>query len=208
MTGPTRNARATPGAGRRADAQRNIAAILDAAVACLALDPEASVADIAKTAGVGRVTLYGHFGTRADLIDAVMTRTMERADAVLDATDTTGDPAEALTRLVAASWQIVHQSRFVLRAANRELPAERIRAVHDRTLRRVQSLIDRGQRTGVFRTDLPKKWLVTSVFALMHTAAEETAAGRLNAADAPRIIAGTLLAALTAPGATVPAGTP
>src|SRR4051794_6946267 len=83
MTAPPHHTRAKPGAGRRADAQRNIESILDAAVARLALDPEASVADIAKTAGVGRVTLYGHFGTRADLIDAVMTRTMERADAVL-----------------------------------------------------------------------------------------------------------------------------
>jgi AcrR family transcriptional regulator len=195
---------ATPRTERRADARRNIASILDAAVVCLVHNPDASVAEIAQTAGVGRVTLYGHFGTRADLVEAVLTRTLEQADATLDATDTKGDPQQALTRLVGASWQIVYQFRSVLQAAQRELPAERIRAVHDRILRRVQTLIDRGQRAGVFRDDLPKRWLVTTAFSLIHAAAEDSAAGRLDPDDAARIIAATLLAALSPPGTTVP----
>jgi TetR/AcrR family transcriptional repressor of mexCD-oprJ operon len=182
---------------QRADARRNIAAILDAATECLARDPETSVADIATAAGVGRITLYGHFKTRADLVDAVLVRTIKRADALLDATDTTGDPGEALARLVTASWQIVHEFSNILLAAERELPAERIRGVHDRILRRVQSLIDRGQRAGTFRRDLPKHWLVTTTFSLMHAAAEDTAAGRLNAEDAAGLITATLLAAFS-----------
>jgi AcrR family transcriptional regulator len=194
----------TPVRQQRADARRNIAAILDAAVLCLIRDPDASVGEIAKAASVGRVTLYGHFKTRADLIDAVLTRTMMQADAVLDRLDTTGDPREALTRLVDASWQIVHQFRSVHQAAHRELPPERIHGSHDRIRRRIQNIIDRGQRAGIFRDDLPKKWLVTTAISLMHAAAEENAAGRLTAHEAPRLIAATLLAAFTAPGATVP----
>ncbi|MEW9529189.1 TetR/AcrR family transcriptional regulator [Microbispora sp. NPDC049125] len=193
---------------RRADARRNIRSILDAARSCLTRDADASVADIAKAAGVGRVTLYGHFGTRADLVDAVLTQTVEEADATLDATDTTGDPRWALTRLVGASWQIVHEFQSVLLAAQRELPAERIRAVHDRILRRVETIIEAGQSAGVFRDDLPNRWLVTTVFSLMHAAAEDSAAGRLDAKDAPEVIGATLLAALTAPGAAVPTATP
>ena len=57
---------------RRADALKNIAAILDAATAALARDPDASINDIAQAAGVGRVTLYGHFGSRAALLSAVV----------------------------------------------------------------------------------------------------------------------------------------
>src|SRR6266849_4504789 len=83
---------AGPGRERRADARRNVAAILDAALLCLARDPDASVGDIAQAAGVGRVTLYGHFRSRADLIDAVLARTLDQAHVVLDATDTTGEP--------------------------------------------------------------------------------------------------------------------
>ena len=97
----------------------------------------------------------------------------QRADArrniaaILDATDTSGDPAGAPARLVASSWQLVHQFRNILLAAQRELPAERIRGVHDRILRRVQSLIEQGQRAGTFRRDLPQQWLVTTAYSLI-----------------------------------------
>ena len=84
---------------QRADARRNVAAILDAATECLARDPDTSIAGIAAAAGVGRITLYGHFKTRADLVDAVLVRTVRQCDAILDATDTPGDPADALARL-------------------------------------------------------------------------------------------------------------
>ncbi len=200
---PPTGSRSTP-RPQRADARRNVAAILDAAAVCLTRNPEASISEIAEVAGVGRVTLYGHFKTRAELVDAVLTRTVAEADAVLDATDTTGDPSAALVRLVGASWQIVNQSRSVLHAAQRELSAERIRGVHDRILRRVQTLIERGQRAGVFRTDLPKAWLVTTTFSLMHSAAEDRTARRLDPDDAARIIGATLLAAFTPPGQTIP----
>src|SRR6266571_3458358 len=186
---PSSDARGTAPRAQRADARRNIAAILDAATDCLARDPEISIADIAAAAGVGRITLYGHFKTRAELVDAVLVRAIEHADAVLGTTDTAGDPGEALARLVASSWQIVHQFRNILLAAQRELPAERIRGVHDPILRRVQSLIGRGQRAGTFRTDLPKQWLITTTYSLMHAAAE----------DAAGLITATLLAAYTPP---------
>ena len=204
---PSSDARGTAPRAQRADARRNIAAILDAATGCLARDPETSVAGIAAAAGVGRITLYGHFKTRAELVDAVLARTVQQADVILSATDTAGDPADALARLVAASWQIVHQFRNILLAAQRELPAERIRGVHDPILRRVQSLIGRGQRTGAFRRDLPGQWLTTTAFSLMHAAAEDAAAGRLNADDAPGLITATLLAAYTPPTEERKAGT-
>lgn len=196
---PSSDAQPAAGKRQRADARRNVAAILDAATECLARDPEVSIADIAAAAGVGRITLYGHFKTRAELLDAVVVRTIEHADAILVATETGGDPRDALARLVAASWQIVHQFRNILLAAHRELPAERIRGVHDPILRRVQDLIGRGQQAGAFRRDLPKQWLVTTAFSLMHAAAEDASAGRIKADDAPRLITATLLAALTPP---------
>jgi TetR/AcrR family transcriptional regulator, mexCD-oprJ operon repressor len=193
-------ARGTAPRAQRADARRNIAAILVAAADCLARDPEMSIADIAAAAGVGRITLYGHFKTRAELIDAVMVQTIARADAALTGLDISGDPADALARLVAASWQIVHQFRNILLAAQRELPAERIRGVHDPILRRVQSLIARGRRAGTFRTDLPEQWLITTAFSLMHAAADDTTADRINPGDAAGLITATLLAAYTPPG--------
>jgi TetR/AcrR family transcriptional repressor of mexCD-oprJ operon len=193
------------GAQLRADARRNVEAILDAAVLCLARDPDASISDIAKAAGVGRVTLYGHFSSRADLIDAVLARTLERSHAVLGATDLSGDPRDALTRQVTSSWQIVDQFQSVLRAAQSELPAEQIRVRHDRVLSSLRALIDRGQACGAFRTDLSAGWLLTTWYSVMHAAAEDCAAGRMNPAGAAQTIAATLLAAFTPPGDPVPA---
>ena len=74
---PSSDAQPAASKRQRADARRNVAAILDAATECLARDPEVSIADIATAAGVGRITLYGHFKTRAELIDAVVVRTTE-----------------------------------------------------------------------------------------------------------------------------------
>jgi AcrR family transcriptional regulator len=189
---------------RRADARRNIDAILDAALACLTRDPLASIADIATAAGVGRVTLYGHFGTRAELVDAAFARVVTRTDAALDAVDLTGDPAAALGRLVATSWRIVAEHRALLVAAERVLPPERIREHHDRPMRRVRALLQRGRTAGAFRTDLPTRWLVAVFYTVLHGAADEITAGRLDEQHAAATITATLLAAYTPPGAPVP----
>lgn len=206
-TRPNQAAAPAPGPGappRRADARRNVAAILTAAAACLAENPDTSMAEIAAAAGVGRMTLYGHFKTRADLLDAVLARLVAEAHAALDAVDLAGDPRAALARLVTATWLIVDQLRQVMAAAQRELPAERLRQAHELVLGRVQALIERGQDAGQFRADLPLAWLVSLAMSVMHAAAAEVTAGRLSADQAPAVVAGTLLAALTAPGAVVP----
>ena len=183
---------------QRADARRNIAAILDAATRV----PGARSRDEHRRHRRGRRRRPDH--PLRPLQDPRRSRRRRPgpdrasgADAILDATDTSGDPADALGRLVASSWQLVHQFRNILLAAQRELPAERIRGVHDRILRRVQSLIEQGQRAGTFRRDMPQQWLITTTYSLMHAAAEDTAAGRLDAGDAAGLITATLLAAFT-----------
>lgn len=188
----------------RADARRNVAAILEAAQDCLLQNPHATVAQIAQAAGVGRVTLYGHFATRAELVDAVFARVTEQANATLDAIDTSGEPVAALARLTAASWRVVHSFRGMLAAAESELPAERIRGHHDRHLERLREIVARGQKAGVFRTDVPQQWLLSTAYGLMHTAAADCYEGRLDADSAQHAVVATILAAFTPPGATVP----
>jgi TetR/AcrR family transcriptional repressor of mexCD-oprJ operon len=189
-----------PVPAKRADAQRNIDAIAAAAVDCLSRDPDASVNEIAKTAGVGRVTLYGHFPSRADLVDAAFARAIEDGDAILDAVDLDGDPREAMTRLIDASWRLVNQFRSLLIAAQHTLPPGRIRDLHAEPADRMRRLIERGQADGVFRTDLPDSWLISVIQNVMHGAADEITAGRLKPNDAAGFISSTVLAALTPPG--------
>lgn len=57
---------------RRADAERNVAALLEAAAAeFVRAGVDAPVRDVATRAGVGVGTIYRHFPTRADLVIAV-----------------------------------------------------------------------------------------------------------------------------------------
>lgn len=184
---------------KRADAQRSIEAILDAAIRCLGRNPDASVSEIAKTAGVGRVTVYGHFPNRADLIEAALTRAIDDGHASLEAVDLSGDPRQALARLIESSWQLVNNSRSLLIAAQDALPPGKIRELHAGPALRIELLMERGRDEGVFRTDLPTAWLIGVLHSIMHNAADEITAGRLTPDLAAGYITATVLAAFEPP---------
>jgi AcrR family transcriptional regulator len=191
---------------RRADAERNIAAILDAALACFAERPQASMSDIARAAGVGRVTLYAHFPSRAALLEAALDRALAEASTAIDAEVHDDDPPDqALAALVGSSWRVLDRYRRVHQAAQRELGPEQLRQHHDASLARVEALIARGRAEGTFRTDLPLGWQVTTFHSLIHAAADDVNAGRLDAGQADRVLAATLLAAFV-PTRPAPAG--
>jgi TetR/AcrR family transcriptional regulator, mexCD-oprJ operon repressor len=192
---------------RRADARRNIETILDAAERCLAADPDASMNDIASEAGLGRVTIYGHFKTRAELIEVVARRVLENANEVLSDIDLTGDAADALARLVEASWKVTIRSGSLVVAAEKALPPHVVREAHAGALEdRVHNFLAGAQRAGAFRSDLSTEWLVAMFHATLHAAANEIEAGRLNVDEAAGVITATLLAVYRAPAAKRAAG--
>ncbi|GIJ30756.1 putative TetR family transcriptional regulator [Micromonospora qiuiae] len=182
---------------RRADARQNVDKILGAAVACLSRNADASVSEIAQAAGVGRVTLYGHFPSREALVEAAVMRVLSEGEKVLGGMDLTGDPREALNVLIRSSWLLLAQATAVLEAAQASLPPGRLQELHAKPAQRVDNLIRRGQAEGVFRTDLPADWLVSVLHHVLHGAALDVAAGRLDRADAPHFISETILAAYT-----------
>src|SRR5213075_1578053 len=95
-----------PARKRRADAERSITAITDAALEALAGDPDASMSAIARRAGVVRATVYMHYPTREALLDAVTDHAIDEVAAVVDAAEPEhGDPTDALRRVIAATWR-------------------------------------------------------------------------------------------------------
>jgi TetR/AcrR family transcriptional repressor of mexCD-oprJ operon len=60
----------------------------------------------------------------------------------------------------------------------------------------LERLITRGQRAGDIRADLPRDWLVTTYYALLHAADDDVSAGRLKYATAGEIVAKTITSAL------------
>ncbi|MGW5611616.1 TetR/AcrR family transcriptional regulator [Streptomyces sp. NPDC003753] len=182
---------------RRADAERNIAAILAAATTCLGKNPNASMTEIAAAAGVGRVTLYGHFSSREALLSELMERALGEVAAVLGATDLDQGPAdETLRALIRSSWQLLDRNLRMLHAARRALPAEAVHDHHVDILSAMERLITRGRQEGAFRDDLPSHWLVGTIYALVQAAGDQVEAGQFTSEEALGALEATLASAL------------
>src|SRR3954452_17912222 len=143
---------------RRADAERSVARILDAAVDALASEPEANMAEIARRAGVVRATVYVHFPTREALIAAVTEHASTEVAQVIEAPEPDrGEPAEALARLIATAWRTMGRYHPLV-AINAGLPQAELHAKHGPVLAALEPLIERGQRDGTFRDAVPPAW--------------------------------------------------
>jgi TetR/AcrR family transcriptional regulator, mexCD-oprJ operon repressor len=178
---------------RRATAQRNVAAILDAVERLLEERRTLSIAAVAAASGLSRVTVYAHFENLTQLVEAVVARSVEHATAQIAAADPDRGPAaEALERLLRSGWRELDRREAVARAAAEHLPPESMRRRHGPVLRVLEALVARGRDEGAFRTDLPAEWLVTTFYALIHAAGDDVRAGRLDADDAPRILTTTV----------------
>jgi TetR/AcrR family transcriptional regulator, mexCD-oprJ operon repressor len=166
---------------RRAIADRNVEAILDAAERLLRERAQASIVAVAREAGVSRVTVYSHFSTKEELLEAVVKRAVSAATLALEgAKPDEGPPLEALERVVSAAWQEVARQEAIRQATAEELSPEAVRRTHETAAALLGRLIERGRKQRAFRRDLPTEWLLVSFFALLHAAADEVREGRLK----------------------------
>ncbi|RKS09700.1 TetR family transcriptional regulator [Nocardiopsis sp. Huas11] len=193
----TRRPAASP---RRADAERNTAAIIDAARVAFGRGEAPAMNEIARAAGVGRVTLYAHFSSREELLAAVLDRVFAEAGLALESARPGSGPADAaLERVVRTSWASLDGCRRIRGAALALLGPEHLHERHDAVGARVEGLLDRGRAEGVFRSDLPRDWLVTVFFAVLHAAADEVDGGRLEPGRAADHLAASVLALVRTP---------
>ena len=166
-------------------AERNIEAILDAAERLLVEGERATISAVAAQSGLSRVTVYSHFEDRQRLLEGVVERVVQRVmGAIAPAEVDKGPPAEALQRLIAAGWEELARNSAIRRAAALELSADTLHHVHGHAHVVIEALIERGREAGSFRTDVPAGWLVMSLLALIHAAADEVREGRLESAAA------------------------
>lgn len=178
---------------RRAVAERNIDAILDAAEGLLARNAPLSISAVAAEAGVSRPTLYAHFADRETLLSAVVARAVARwVDATEKIEPDKGPALDALARLVEVGWQEISRSSHIARAASAELNPETVRTAHESGVDLVRRLVRRGRRDGSFRTDVPAEWLVSALFGLIHTARDDVTAERLSQTAALRALSRTV----------------
>ena len=114
--------------------------------------------DIAAAAGVGRVTLYGHFPSREALIMALLHHTMAEVEQAMSAVDLSAEPQVALDNLVRSSWQVLSGLTALLGAVEQSLPRDAVRIAHAAPLARVHDVFARGRASGAFRDDQSLAW--------------------------------------------------
>lgn len=180
---------APPARRRRSDARRSIDAILAAARTVLGERPDASMDDIATTAGLTRQTVYAHFPSRDTLIAALLHAAGTQTVAAIDAARLdTAPPADALRRYLDIGWQLIQDNPFLLGPALTRGPQPGDAQAHQAGTDRLEQIIRRGQRTGDFDHTLPAGWLAAAIAGLVRTAAEQVAAGGLTTSQAAPIV--------------------
>ena len=152
---------------RRADAERNRAALLEAAASVfVASGVDAPVRDIAAAAGVGVATIYRHFPTRSDLVVAVYRHQVEAcAEAGPTLLADAPSPYDALVR-----WTDVFVDLLVTKhglAAALRSDGTGFEALHayflDRLVPVGAQLLDAATTAGEVRTDLDAYQLLRGV---------------------------------------------
>jgi AcrR family transcriptional regulator len=156
---------------RRADAQRNADALLDAAKAVFAAaGVDAPAKEIADRAGVGVGTLYRAFPQRADLVVAVLEREI---DACADAApvllaEHEHEPVVALAAWLGRYTEFVATKHGLATALHSGDPAFAGLAGHfwQRVGPALGSLLDAAEASGEIRSDISPKELVSAVAGL------------------------------------------
>ncbi|WUH98254.1 TetR/AcrR family transcriptional regulator [Spirillospora sp. NBC_00431] len=164
-------------APRSAVRSRTFHAILEAAAATLARDRAATLAEIAKAAGVGYSTLNRYFPDRASLLDAAIEdswRVIGRAvnDTELDH----GPPVDAMRRLVSA--MVDAGDRLLFLYGDSSILEETAEAP-DPATGPITLLVERGQREGVFDPAVSADWIVSTLWALVYSGCEAARRGVL-----------------------------
>lgn len=138
---------------RRRDAAANREALLDAAAVLLMQDRNTSLETIARQAGLTRRTVYGHFETRDDLIDAVLIRAAARLTAELEPISHP-DPRVELALHASRLWAESEDVRLLSRLAGHGRHRDQVARMLEPVRYRLRETIERGAASGAIRDDI------------------------------------------------------
>lgn len=154
----------------RADAARNLRAVLRTGARLLAEDPATSMSAIAAAAGVDRRTVYRRFPTREALLAAVFQTKLDGAERVLDEARLVEAPvAVALHRYVEGIIPVSREWPVDVRRMMRENEAASARMKEQSA--RLDRFVRRAAGEGLIRDDVPPEWARAMLDGLIDSAA-------------------------------------
>ncbi len=179
----------------RRNSRSNRARILATARQELGRNPDVTLEEIARAAGVVRRTLFGHFPGRAALLEALAEEASETlrgiAAGVPDAEEA---PDRALARFVLSIWPVGDRYRLLLALARQDLGTQRVSETLAPARDEATAILERGQRAGVFHDHLPAAVLSAALEAVTLSLLESVNSGAWED-DGTRTAVATLVAA-------------
>jgi AcrR family transcriptional regulator len=168
---PPGSAQAGAGAARqrRADARRNVDALVEAARTVFATSGvDAPAKEITDLAGVGVGTLYRHFPQRSDLVKAVVESGIDAVADAAPALSAANEPAEALTKWIARLTELLATKRGLASALHSGDPAfsELPRYFLQRLGPTLAALLGAAAADGTVRDDISAEDLLHAVTQL------------------------------------------
>ena len=178
----------------RADAKKNYEQILEVARDLLAAEgADASLRDIARTAGVGLGTMYRHFPTREALLEALLRTSFDQLGSKAEELERAGPSDTALVSWLRETVAIAHNYRGAIKSMVAAIEDEGS-ALHASCVAMKAAgtrLLVRAQADGKARTDLDGADLFALVGALAWVNDQPALAGRSDRIF--EIIAGAIL---------------
>ena len=157
----------------RADAQRNRERILEVAkLAFTRSGANASLDDIAKEAGIGPGTLYRHFPTREELLQAVYRSEMEKVAAAERRFAQSMPPLEALRAWLLLFVDAIETKQLIAPALTTLIgdPKKVFAASYAQMQQAIRALVERGIKSGDIRKDVDSMDLLRAVVGVAHVA--------------------------------------
>jgi len=150
----------------RADAERSVRMILEAAERLLSRDPGASMEQIAAEAGVSRTTIHRRFAHRQALTDALaLSAARQLAQAVDDGRPTTAPPLVALHRITANVLEVKGAWTFALSLP--ATPGSEAAALHETMAHRCVTVLERARADHLIDASADLHWLQRVYYALL-----------------------------------------
>ncbi|WP_433730443.1 TetR/AcrR family transcriptional regulator [Nocardia sp. CA-129566] len=177
----------------RADAERTVRAILDAAERVLSENPNATLEQIAEAAGVARTTVHRRFASREELLRTMAVNAWRRIDAAVDAArPETAPPMVALHQATANVIEIKYGAAYALDRADETDPE--VADLQARVLAKCDAALAHAQSDGLIAPDADLLWVRRVYLALITETVHGTPA--LDGTTNPDILATRLITTL------------